>query len=163
MNSVIRLETIEDIKVVRHIVTKAWQETYKGIIPNWYLNDLPNQENEKIKKDTEKFLSHEYKTYVLEVNDEIVGFARFGKSHEKGYGEIFAIYILSKYQGFGFGKELVKRCFNDLKKEGFSKVLIACLKENPTNEFYIHIGGKYFKDGIYEKLNLKENIYVFDI
>ena len=46
---------------------------------------------------------------------------------------------------------------------GFNNMIIACLKGNSTNSFYEHIGGKYVKDGIFERLNLKENIYYFDI
>lgn len=42
-------------------------------------------------------------------------------------------------------------------------MIIAALKGNPANNFYIHMGGKYFKDGLYEKLNLKENIYYYEI
>ena len=26
-------------------------------------------------------------------------------------------------------------------------MIIACLKGNPSNDFYTHIGGKYIKDG----------------
>lgn len=46
---------------------------------------------------------------------------------------------------------------------GFDKMLISCLKENPTNEFYKHIGGRYIKNKIYKQLNLPENVYYFDI
>lgn len=163
MKSIIRLATIEDIPIIRHVITLAWNESYKGIVPDWYLASLLKNEDEKCKKDIQSFISCEYKTYVLEIDGKIVGFSRFGKSKEPGFGQIYALYILSKYQKYGYGKELVNKCFNSLKQDGFNKVLIACLKDNPTNEFYKHIGGKYYKDGLFEKLNLGENIYIFNI
>ena len=41
-------------------------------------------------------------------------------------------------------------------------MIIACIKGNPSNEFYKHIGGVYVKDGLYERLQLPENIYYYD-
>ena len=45
----------------------------------------------------------------------------------------------------------------------FDKMIIVCLKGNPSNEFYKHIGGKYIKDGEYKRIHLEENINYFDI
>ncbi len=42
-------------------------------------------------------------------------------------------------------------------------MLISCLKENPSNRFYKHIGGKYIKDRVYKRLNLPENVYYYEI
>lgn len=42
-------------------------------------------------------------------------------------------------------------------------MIIACLKENPSNDFYKHIGGKYIKDRVYKRLNLPENVYYYEI
>lgn len=49
-----------------------------------------------------------------------------------------------------------------LKNHGNDKMIIACLKGNPSNKFYKHIGGKYIKDSIYKRLNLSENIYYYE-
>ena len=45
---------------------------------------------------------------------------------------------------------------------GCNKMIIACLKGNPSNEFYKHIGGIRIKDGLYKRLQLPENVYYFD-
>ena len=45
---------------------------------------------------------------------------------------------------------------------GCNKMVIGCLKGNPSNEFYKHIGGKLVKERIFEKLQLPENVYYFD-
>ena len=44
----------------------------------------------------------------------------------------------------------------------FDKMVIGCLAGNPSNEFYEHIGGKYIKQRIFEKLQLPENVYYFE-
>ena len=41
------------------------------------------------------------------------------------------------------------------------KIIIACLKGNPSNEFYKHMGGVHIKDGEYKRLKLPENIYLY--
>lgn len=41
-------------------------------------------------------------------------------------------------------------------------MLIGCLQGNPSNEFYKHIGGKFIKTRVFQKLNLIENVYFFE-
>jgi hypothetical protein len=45
---------------------------------------------------------------------------------------------------------------------GFNKMVIGCLDGNPSNDFYKHIGGKYIKQRIFERLQLPENVYYYD-
>lgn len=40
MNYLIRKRTKEDCASVAHVVTVAWNETYKGIVNDDFLNDL---------------------------------------------------------------------------------------------------------------------------
>ena len=44
----------------------------------------------------------------------------------------------------------------------YEKMIIGCLQGNPSNEFYKHIGGKLIKTRIFKKLNLLENVYLFE-
>ena len=114
----------------------------------------------------EKFATKDYSTLVLEINNQVVGFTNYGKTEDLEFdncGEIFALYIIKKYHHYGFGKKLVEESIKNLKEMGFDKMLVSCLKENPSNEFYKHIGGKYIKNKIYKQLNLPENVYYFDI
>ena len=60
-------------------------------------------------------------------------------------------------------KKLVEKAKFNLKNMEFNSMIIACLKDNWANFFYKHIGGKYVRNGIFERLSLKENIYYFDI
>ena len=41
-------------------------------------------------------------------------------------------------------------------------MIIGCLQVNPSNEFYKHIGGKFIKTRVFQKLNLIENVYFFE-
>ncbi len=166
MEYLIRNSDKKDVYGVTHVVTVSWNETYKGIVSNEELEKLKSNEDERAKRTLEKFTNDEFAQLVLEINNEIVGFIRFGKSMDTEFdncGEIYAFYIINKYHGFGLGRKLFEKACDELKKKGFDKMIIACLKGNPTNEFYKHMGGKYIKDGLFERLNLKENIFYFDI
>ena len=162
----IRRRLKEDIPSIQRVVTISWKETYKGIVPQSELDELENTEELRIKNSYENFDENDNNQFVLEIDNEIVGFVNIGKTEDKEFencGEIFALYIIGKFKGQGYGKKLFERAVLELKKLGFNKMLISCLKENPTNEFYKHMGGIYIKDGIYKRLNLKENVYYFDI
>lgn len=165
MNYLIRKRTKEDCKGIAHVVTIGWNETYKGIVPDWFLEELKKNEDDRAKKAYNEFDENNNHQYVLEVDNDIVGFVNFGVSNDEEYqkcGEIFALYIISKYKGNGFGRKLVEEAKNELKKMGYNKMIIACLKGNPSNDFYKHLGGVYVKDGLYQRLQLPENIYYYD-
>lgn len=166
MNYLIRRRTKEDISGIQKVVTTSWNETYKGIVPDWFLEELKTNEDERIKNIYDSFDENDNNQFVLEIDGQIAGFVNFGKTRDEEYqdcGEIFALYVISKYKGNGFGKKLVEAAKNELKNMGFNKMLIACLKGNPSNEFYKHIGGIYVKDGLYKRLQLKENVYYYEL
>ena len=165
MNYIIRKKKREDCAAVAHVATISWNETYKEIVPDLFLKGLYDNEEERAQNSYDKFDINDNNTLVLEVDGEVVGFSKYGKSNNTNYdncGEIFALYIIGKYHGYGYGRKLVEEAINELKKLGFDKMVIACLKGNPTNEFYKHIGGVYVKDGMYERLQLPENIYYYE-
>ena len=166
MAYLIRNSVKNDIYDIIHVVTISWNETYKGIVPDSELEKLKTNEEERAQKLLQQYENGEFQEYVLEIDNKIVGFIRFGKSEDSEFtacGEIYAFYIINQYHGLGLGRKLFELAVRELKKQGFNKMIIACLKDNPTNNFYIHMGGKYLKDGIYQRLNLKENIYYYDI
>ena len=166
MEYLIRKSTKDDIDGITHVVTISWNETYKGLVPDLELEKLKTNENERAERLLQKYETGGFDEYVLEIDKKIVGFIRFGKSEDTEFtncGEIFAFYIINKYHGLGLGRKLFELAVSKLKKQGFDKMVIACLKGNPTSEFYKHMGGKYIKDGVFVRLNLKEDIFYYDI
>lgn len=165
MNYVIRKKERKDCREIAHVVTVAWNETYKGIVPDEFLNGLYLNENERAEKLYKNFNENDNHQFILEVDNKVVGFVNVGSTDEKEYencGELHAIYIINGYKGKGYGKKLFETGVNELKAIGFDKMVIGCLKGNPSNEFYKHIGGKYIKERIFEKLQLPENVYLFE-
>lgn len=165
MDYVIRKMLSEDARAVSHVITVAWNETYKGIINDEYLDNLKKNEEETAKALANNFDANGNNYYVLEVNREIAGFINISAAHDVEFtncGELCAIYIISRYKGQGYGKALFDVAIKELKNMGFNKMIVGCLNGNPTNEFYKHMGGKFIKTRIFEKLQMSENVYYFD-
>ena len=74
MEYIIRKKQRKDCKDVAHIITVAWNETYRGIVPDKFLDNLYNTEEERAKNSYNKFDEKENHQYVLEVDDKVVGF-----------------------------------------------------------------------------------------
>lgn len=165
MNYIIRKKERKDCADVTHVVTVAWNETYKGIVPDVFLEGLYLNEEQRTINSYNKFDENDNHQYVLEVDGKVIGFVNVGSTDEKEYdncGELHAIYIINGYKGNGYGKKLINIGIEELKKMGYNKMIIGCLEGNPSNEFYKHIGGKFIKKRVFEKLNLPENVYYFD-
>lgn len=165
MNYIIRKKERKDCADVAHVVTVAWNETYRGIVPDEFLANLYTNEEERAKNSYNNFNEKENHQYVLEVDDKVVGFVNVGSSDETDYencGEIHTVYIINGYKGHGYGKKLIDAGIQELKSMNFDKMVIGCLDGNPSNEFYKHLGGKFVKTRIFEKLQLPENVYYFE-
>lgn len=165
MSYKIRKKERKDCADVAHVVTVAWNETYRGIVPDEFLANLYTNEEERAKNSYNNFNEKENHQYVLEVDNKVVGFVNVGSSDETDYencGEIHAVYIINGYKGHGYGKKLIDAGIQELKSMNFDKMVIGCLDGNPSNEFYKHLGGKFIKTRIFEKLQLPENVYYFE-
>lgn len=161
----IRKRKREDCASIAKVVTIAWNETYKGIVSNDFLKGLYLNEEQRAINSYNNFNEANNHQYVLEVNGNVVGFVNVGKADEKEYdncGELYAIYIINEYKGKGYGKKLFETGVNELKNMGFDKMVIGCLDKNSSNDFYKHLGGKFIKQRIFEKLQLSENVYYFE-
>lgn len=80
MDYVIRKMLREDARAVSHVITVAWNETYKGIINDEYLDNLKKNEEETAKALANNFNANGNNYYVLEVNREIAGFIKYNCS-----------------------------------------------------------------------------------
>ncbi len=162
---VIRRKAKDDCSAISKVVTTAWNETYKGLVPDDFLKELYTNEELRSINSYNNFDENNNHVFVLEIDNKVVGFVNVGPTEEKEYpncGELYAIYIINEYKRKGYGKKLFQAGIKELKKMGFNQMIIGCLDGNPSNEFYKHLGGKYAKQRIFEKLGLPENVYFFE-
>lgn len=171
MNYKIVILTKENAHEYAYVNSRAWLESYKGIVDDDFL--LKINTDEDIAEFTEKLKgyidSDPGKYFLLYLDDKAVGVLGIRESKYEGFddcGELGAIYLLNEAKGKGLGKVLFEHAKKELKKMGYSKMVNGCIKENPSNEFYKHMGGKYVKTipFVVKKSGqkLEENIYYYD-
>lgn len=140
----IRSAMKRDARNLAILKQKVWNETYRGIYNDDIIDHFAYEECE------ENFLEliehHGISLYVVENNNELVGFMEVGVPIRK-FGtyeqEIGLLYLTKKFQKKGIGRELFLLGYNEIKKKGYDKFFISCNKYNTnTRRFYEKMGGK---------------------
>ena len=121
-----------DINKIIDIISK----NYHGLD---YERDVLNDIDFSFIEEKHKYIVPEF--YVLEVQNEIVGFGAIKKSFgEVNTCEAYWFNILPCKQGLGYGKELMENLMDMVKKQGIEFITMTCEKKNK---------------GLYEKLGFK--------
>jgi len=114
-------------------------------------------------------LNDSSRRFLIKYNDKYVGLIRVRKTKYDKYrecGELGALYLLDSVKGKGLGKILFNKAINELKNMNYNKMILGCLSENPSNDFYKHMGGKLVDTNpliLPNGQKLKENLYYYDI
>ena len=160
----LNLNNIKDYVIVN---AKAWQETYKGIVNDEFL-ELINTKEEINNSIVKKSLNNSFdKSFLLKVDKMPVGVIRVCKSCDDNYqniGEIRALYLLNNVKHQGFGKILFEKAKEEVKKMGFNSMIVGCLALNTNaNSFYKHMGGILVSNRNFKLPNqtINENVYLF--
>lgn len=142
------METDSEIKGKAYVHWKSWQEAYKGIIDESYLQAFTLEKCESI--------AYRWKDNIIVAKDgeRVVGFAGYGVNRDEGLhdaGEVFAIYILSEYYGKGVGYALMSEALTRLGE--FSRVAVWVLEDNDRAiRFYQRCGFRF--DGASKDISL---------
>ncbi len=163
-NLILRKARFEDLNLIWQNV---WQD--KSIAENmlWEVTDNIDDAKKRMER-TIKYQTRQYAYFIcLKKNDEPIGFAGV---FEKEYGiyEESGICIAKKYQGKGYGKEVVSALkdlvFSKLNGERF---IYGCFSTNEkSKKVCLSQGFKYLKSEPhtreYDKLNYISDYYYFD-
>ncbi|MBO5348307.1 MAG: GNAT family N-acetyltransferase [Clostridia bacterium] len=161
---------IENVEYYARVNALAWKQSYKGIVNDDFL-ELINTEPEiqKTIANLKEGLNDSSRRFLIKYNDEYVGLIRVRKTKYDKYsecGELGALYLLDSVKGKGLGKILFNKAINELKNMNYNKMILGCLSENPSNDFYKHMGGELVNTNPLTLPNgqkLKENLYYYDI
>ncbi len=152
---------LQDIPGLSKMHITCWNETYRGIIPDKYLDDL--NLNDRINMWSKFIQNIDHFGELVRKGDEIVGFLSAGRmrgDNSHSQNEIFALYILKKYHRQGIGRELCDRFMTQLK---ISDVCAWVLEDNPACDFYKRMGGTVVDSRMDEYCSQKLNEILFRI
>lgn len=143
MNIEIRRATVQDAADIGNVHVVAWQESYRGIVPQPHLDslDVPT----RIKAWKSRLDQGVTTVFVAILDGQLCGFISGGQAREPIQdfdGEFFAIYLLQAAKGRGIGRLLMRRLAGTLLTKGYSKGFVWVLADNSTRHFYEHLGAQ---------------------
>lgn len=145
--TIIRTATLGDENRLAQVHIQSWQEAYKGLLPQEYLDQLPLELENRIKMWKSILANPKRWAWVAENSQGIiVGFVLFGPPRDpdkEGFIELGAIYLLASEKGKGIGFSLLSAGFNKMKDLGYKRSYCWVLENNPTIKFYERSGASY--------------------
>lgn len=140
----IRPATLSDINSIAQVHIEVWKSTYKGILPTKYVEKQNLQKRKQFWENILKLKKKKENRHVVLLleNDqqEVVGFAAAGVPFNfktKYDSELYAIYILKKYQRKGNGTKLFYKILSQLSEFGLKNMVTFSLRENRFSDFFI--------------------------
>ncbi len=124
----IRYHTTGDsLAEISGVYEKSWKYAYQDIIPQSYLDAIPAG-------NWVDFIQNADGKHLIAVeNGEIIGAAFCCPSRwndYKEFGEIVSLYFLPEYIGKSCGRQMLRRCIEELEMLGFTEILLWVLEEN---------------------------------
>lgn len=141
----IRPATPADAPGVARVHVDSWRETYRGIVPDDFLDGLSYQRREQMWRGGLENPDWQGVMFVADDRaDGVVGFVVGGPPQELLGSfdcELWAIYLLRAHQGLGLGQQLFTRFVGEMASKRHASMFLWVLAENPTVGFYLRMGG----------------------
>jgi GNAT superfamily N-acetyltransferase len=141
----IRAARPEDARPVAEVHVDSWRHTYRGVLPDEYLDRLSVDDRESMWLGAFADPDPKSGALVAEADGHLVGFASFGPSRDEdapdGTGEVPAIYVEPAALGTGVGRELFAAVTETLRDAGFTRATLWALEANASaRRFYEKAG-----------------------
>ena len=141
-------ETDEELCGRGYVNCTSWQEAYRGIVGDRYLDTMT------VEATTARARQFPENTLVAKDKQKVVGFAVFGPSRDEDLmdaGEVVAIYVLSEYYGRKIGYRLMNEVISRLSE--YNTIFLWVLEKNERAIRFYHKYGFEF-DGCKKQWNL---------
>ena len=131
----LRVAGLEDIPAIVAVQARSWQASYRGLVDDEYLDNLP------LLDWIESWRAHffgaagETSCVLAEAEGRVVGFASVGAPGEPAglqasTGELHTIYMDAAYQGLGLGRRLLDWALDNLRSRGYTSAVLWVLEGN---------------------------------
>jgi ribosomal protein S18 acetylase RimI-like enzyme len=143
----IRPAIISDAEAIGRVHVQAWQETYRGLMPDAYLDAMSAEERAKAWRERIPTFAERRQSLAVTLDEsgEIVGFAGCGPPRQKELaadGEIYMINIVHRGKRRRLGTRLMLTMAEQLDAFGFTSAGLWVLAANAgARAFYDRLGG----------------------
>lgn len=148
----LRPATVGDAAAIAHVHVEAWRTTYRGLIPDSFLDALSPERRIPVWERRFSQPEPDFVVYVAENEDGVVvGFADGGHTRDaelagRYSGELYAIYLLPEARAHGVGARLMRAVAEALATHGMRSLLVWVLATNPARAFYERLGGRFVRE-----------------
>jgi GNAT superfamily N-acetyltransferase len=141
----IREGASNDAEAIAGIHVRAWQSAYRGQLTDEYLDGLRVEDRLEMHRGAFESPPPEYRMWVAEEGDRVVGFAVTAKSQDADAddrtAELYAIYLEPDRVGTGVGRELFAHAVDDLRERGFRTATLWVLETNEQAHRFYEVAG----------------------
>ncbi len=142
--------TLKHAPGIASVLVKTWQQAYKGVIDQDYLDSLDLKQGEERWQNILQTPNRKSQVYVLLNNqDQVVGIYSVGQSRYPEHPfthELYLIYILPEYQKRGLGRFM----FEDIKKKlhalNVQNLCVMVLQQGPAVAYYKKMGAQIIQE-----------------
>lgn len=142
------MESSSEIEGKAYVHWKSWQEAYKGLIDQAYLDNLT------LNKCIKRAYQWPDNIFVARDGNKVIGFVGYGSCQDDALpetGEVFSIYVLSEYYGKKIGYALMQTALCALSE--YRQITLWVLKGNTRAiRFYEKCGFRF--DGTEKPITL---------
>jgi ribosomal protein S18 acetylase RimI-like enzyme len=124
----IRHAQLGDAERIGAIQVGAWRATYRGVMPDAYLDELDIDDRAAYWRHQVQALLPEQRLKVIVDDGVVVGFAAAGPEHDgrdAGIGELYAINVDPEVWGRGLGRALLRDMTAELAGLGYREA-VSC-------------------------------------
>lgn len=138
-----RTATVGDANRIAALHARSWQETYRGIMPDDFLDEAV--EAERLEVWQERFAEQPPNRQIIVAEDggQLVGFACVVTGSDPVYGALLDnLHVASAYKGRGIGRTLIKQAAGWVgQREATSPFYLWVYEQNhPARAFYDSLG-----------------------
>lgn len=143
---ILRRATAADAAAIAEVRIKSWRATYRGMIPDAYLDEMQLEDSTAHWTRILEVASDKVCVFVAESEDGVVGFASGMLLQEEKFGlnaELTAVYLNPDMQRSGIGRRMVQEVAQALQAKGAKGLLVWVISGNkPARKFYEHLGAE---------------------
>ena len=132
----LRRASLADARAIASIRIECWRTTYRGVIPDAYLDGMSIEESAAQWSTILAMLPEKEQqicVFVAETDGQVIGFvsstvlpiAKMGLQ-----AELSGVYLLPAWQRCGIGKRMVQKVARNLLAQGVNSLLVWVLSEN---------------------------------
>ncbi|GGX44770.1 GNAT family N-acetyltransferase [Undibacterium squillarum] len=161
----LRRATVADAEAIAAVRVEGWQTTYRGMIPDQYLDEMLVDDHVLYWKRILQALpaaADKACVYVAESEGHVIGFVSATLLAEPKHGyhaELGALYIRPQWQRAGIGRRMMHKVARTLQSWNCADLVVWVLSDNRlARNFYEELHGEFVleQEFSWDDMDLKE-------